>query len=124
MMILSGDAPRGWLLRALLIVVVAALAMAPFLFPGAKPLNGAVFVVLNEGVTVAQFIKDNFANADVFTGAKSDSSGQFTLPDALKRNTDYSFVVAAKGYKAVEVDGFNIDNTQPDPLVLDVKLAK
>ncbi len=89
-----------------------------------KPINGAVFVVLNEGVTVAQFIKDNFANADVFTGAKSDSSGQFTLPDALKRNTDYSFVVAAKGYKAVEVDGFNIDNSQPDPLVLDVKLAK
>jgi branched-chain amino acid transport system permease protein len=41
MMILSGDAPRGWLLRALLIVVVAALAMAPFLFPGAKPLNVA-----------------------------------------------------------------------------------
>jgi branched-chain amino acid transport system permease protein len=41
MMILSGDAPRGWWLRALLIVVVAALAMAPFLFPGAKPLNVA-----------------------------------------------------------------------------------
>ena len=41
MMILSGDAPRGWLLRALLIGVVAALAMAPFLFPGAKPLNVA-----------------------------------------------------------------------------------
>ena len=29
MMILSGDAPRGWALRALLIVVVAALALAP-----------------------------------------------------------------------------------------------
>ncbi len=41
MMILSGDAPRGWALRALLIVVVAALAVAPVLFPGAKALNVA-----------------------------------------------------------------------------------
>ena len=41
MMILSGDAPRGWALRGLLIVVVAALASAPFLFPGAKALNVA-----------------------------------------------------------------------------------
>jgi len=41
MMILSGDAPRGWALRGLLIVVVASLASAPFLFPGAKALNVA-----------------------------------------------------------------------------------
>jgi branched-chain amino acid transport system permease protein len=40
-MILSGDAPRGWALRGLLIVVVAALALAPFLFPGAKALGVA-----------------------------------------------------------------------------------
>jgi branched-chain amino acid transport system permease protein len=40
-MILSGDAPRGWALRGLLIVVVAALAFAPFLFPGAKALGVA-----------------------------------------------------------------------------------
>ena len=91
---------------------------------GGKAINGAIFVVLNEGVTVAQFIKDNFADADVFTGAKSDSTGQFTLPDALKRNTNYSFVIAATGFKDVEVDGFNIDDTQPDPLVLNVQLSK
>ncbi|MGO9771145.1 MAG: branched-chain amino acid ABC transporter permease [Roseiarcus sp.] len=41
MMILSGDAPRGWALRGVLIVVTLALALAPFLFPGAKALNVA-----------------------------------------------------------------------------------
>jgi branched-chain amino acid transport system permease protein len=41
MMILSGDAPRGWALRGLLIAAVAALALAPFLFPGAKALSVA-----------------------------------------------------------------------------------
>jgi branched-chain amino acid transport system permease protein len=41
MNILSGDPPRGWALRSLLILVVAALALAPFLFPGAKALGVA-----------------------------------------------------------------------------------
>jgi hypothetical protein len=91
---------------------------------GGKPINGALFVVLNEGVDVATFIKDNFPDSDVYTGAKSDSTGQFTLPDPLKRNTDYSFVVVATGFQPIEVDGFNIDNSQPDPLVLDVQLSK
>jgi branched-chain amino acid transport system permease protein len=38
---LSGDAPRGWALRSLLILVVAALALTPFVFAGAKPLGVA-----------------------------------------------------------------------------------
>ncbi len=41
MMLLSGDPPRSRLLSALLIAIVAALALAPVLFPDAKPLNVA-----------------------------------------------------------------------------------
>jgi branched-chain amino acid transport system permease protein len=41
MNILSHDAPRGWPLRTLMILVTAGLALAPFLFPGAKALNVA-----------------------------------------------------------------------------------
>jgi branched-chain amino acid transport system permease protein len=41
MMLLSGDPPRSRVLSALLIVIVALLAAAPFIFPGAKPLNVA-----------------------------------------------------------------------------------
>ena len=48
--ILSGDAPRSRVLTLLLVAIVAGLALAPFLFPGAKPLNVAakicVFIVL------------------------------------------------------------------------------
>jgi len=48
--VLSGDLPRSRLLTAVLIAVVAALALAPFVFPGAKALNVAakicVFIVL------------------------------------------------------------------------------
>ena len=38
---LSGDPPRGRLLQVLIALIVLALALAPFLFPGAKALNVA-----------------------------------------------------------------------------------
>ena len=48
--LLSGDYPRSRLVTALLLVIVFALAFAPFLFPGAKSLSVAakvlVFIVL------------------------------------------------------------------------------
>jgi|SRR5579859_1615762 len=91
---------------------------------GGKPINGAFFVVLNEGVTINQFIKDKLAKTDVYSAVQSDSSGQFTLPDPMKRNTPYSFFVTATGFKDITADGFTIDDTQPDPLTLDIQLSK
>jgi len=48
--LLSGDPPRGRVLGLLVLLVVLALALAPFLFPGTRPLNVAakicVYVVL------------------------------------------------------------------------------
>ena len=43
---LSGDPPRSRFLSAALILIVLALALAPFLFPGAKPLNVAAKVCI------------------------------------------------------------------------------
>ena len=45
-MILSGDLPRSRILSAVLLVIVIALAFAPFLFPGSKPLNVAAKVCI------------------------------------------------------------------------------
>ena len=41
MNLLSGDPPRGRALQILIVLIVLALALAPFLFPGAKALNVA-----------------------------------------------------------------------------------
>ena len=45
-MILSGDLPRSRILSAVLLVIVVALAFAPFLFPGSKPLNVAAKICI------------------------------------------------------------------------------
>jgi branched-chain amino acid transport system permease protein len=46
MNILSGDPPRSRALSGLLILIVLALALAPFLFPGAKPANVAASICI------------------------------------------------------------------------------
>jgi branched-chain amino acid transport system permease protein len=46
MMWLSGDPPRSKILNLVLIVIVLALAFAPFLFPGSKPLNVAAKICI------------------------------------------------------------------------------
>lgn len=46
MMLLSGDPPRSKALTVALLVIVTALALAPFLFPGSKPLNVAAKICI------------------------------------------------------------------------------
>ena len=45
-MVLSGDLPRSRILSVVLLVIVVALAFAPFLFPGSKPLNVAAKICI------------------------------------------------------------------------------
>ena len=46
MMILSGDPPRSRALSIILIVIIATLAITPFLFPGAKAMNVATKICI------------------------------------------------------------------------------
>ena len=46
MNLLSGDPPRGRALAALLSLIIILLALAPFLFPGAKSLNVAATILI------------------------------------------------------------------------------
>ncbi|WP_022720029.1 branched-chain amino acid ABC transporter permease [Rhodopseudomonas sp. B29] len=46
MMILSGDPPRSRVLALILIAIVLLLAITPFVFPGAKPLNVAAKICI------------------------------------------------------------------------------
>ncbi len=91
---------------------------------GGKPISGAIFMVLNPGVTIEQFVNDNTPDSEIFSFAQTDSSGQFTLPDTMERNQKYSVLVGAKGYKTLSTDDFLIKDSDPDPLQLDIQLSK
>ena len=64
-----------------------------------RGISGALFIVLNPGVTIDQFEAKNFPDSMIFTMAQADSNGNFTLPDLLDRGTSYTVVVGAKGYQ-------------------------
>ncbi len=88
------------------------------------PINGAKVFFLVPGTTVQEFVDGNYQDADVLTGAGTDSKGAFTLPVPLERNVGYSVIVVATGFKAVAGDDFTITDEDPDPLILDIQLSK
>lgn len=89
-----------------------------------KPIRGAMFVVLQPGVTVQQFADDDFADEHVLVSATTDARGEFVLDLPLERGVEYSIVVAARGYKPVAQDGFVVEEGDEDPLQLNVTMVK
>jgi hypothetical protein len=63
-----------------------------------RGINGALFVVLNPGVTYAQWESKNFPDSMIFSFTEADSRGEFSLPDLLQRGVGYTIFVGAKGY--------------------------
>lgn len=89
-----------------------------------KPIKGAVVIILQPGVNVETWIENDQPDEDVFTGGKSDSKGKFTLENALERETAYSIIVVAKGYKPLANDEFVIGSDEEDPVQLTIKMTK
>jgi S1-C subfamily serine protease len=87
-------------------------------------LPGAEIYVLNPGISFDKWTNDGFANADIFTYAKADNQGNYSLPDKLALNVGYTIVVYAEGYKITYGD--DISWTSQDPLnyQMDLKLSK
>jgi hypothetical protein len=89
-----------------------------------KPIGGALFIVLNPGITTQEWVDKDFPMEDVFTGGQTDKKGRFVCDQKLERNVTYSVVVAAKGYQPIVVDDFTIDSQQEDPVDLTIKMYK
>lgn len=89
-----------------------------------KAIKAATILVLEPGVTVQDFIDGGQKEKDVFTAGQTDSKGKFVLADQLLRDTEYSIIVVAKGYKATAADGFTIAADEEDPVVLNITMNK
>ena len=89
-----------------------------------KPIKGALFFVLEPGLTAQEWIDADFPKDKLYTTAESDAQGSFECDRKLDRNVTYSVLVGAKGYKSVSVDDFMIGDQEADPVSLTIKLYK
>jgi hypothetical protein len=88
-----------------------------------KPINGAMVVVLNEGVDIQQWLEDG-TDDDVFASGKTDSKGQFALDSQIPTGTAMPWVIGAKGYKLVYQQDYEIPTDSEDPFVLNIALER
>lgn len=83
MMILSGDPPRSRVLSLLLIVIVAALALAPFLFPGAKAMNVATKICIFAALVASYDLLLGYTGTVSFAHTMFFGIGSYAIAIAL-----------------------------------------
>ena len=75
---------------------------------------GALFLILQPGVTVQDFVDADLDSSLVYGVGVSDGSGFFQIEPALARNQPYSFVIVAEGYQPLAGDDLVVaDDTSP-----------
>ncbi len=86
-----------------------------------RGIAGAYFVVLQPGITVADFEGDE---ADIYSIAQTDRKGNFKLPDPLVRGETYSIIVAAEGYRPIAEDDVYVSEDVESPVEVNVELRR
>lgn len=88
-----------------------------------NPLPNAEVYVLNPGITYADWKANNYADADIFSFAKSDNQGYYSLPDKLALNIGYTFVVYVEGYTITFGDDLVWTDQDPVNYQMDVSMS-
>jgi hypothetical protein len=88
-----------------------------------NPINGALVAVLKPGILVKAFL-DTGKESDLFTSGTTDSLGQFSLNRPLARDTTYSLLIVARGYRPIARDDLRLGARDPDPLRMDILMVK
>jgi hypothetical protein len=88
-----------------------------------RPIGGAVFIVLQPGITSAQWANYGYPPSDVLSSNKTDRNGKFRHP-GLEVGVEYSVIVWALSYSAWWDDGFRLTEDDPDPYPLTITLYR
>jgi branched-chain amino acid transport system permease protein len=83
MMLLSGDPPRSRALSVLLIVIIAALAVAPFVFPGAKAMNVATKICIFAALVASYDLLLGYTGSVSFAHTMFYGIGSYAIAIAL-----------------------------------------
>src|SRR3984893_10796861 len=83
MMILSGDPPRSRALSLLLIVIIAALAVTPLVFPGAKAMNVATKICIFAALVASYDLLLGYTGSVSFAHTMFYGIGSYAIAIAL-----------------------------------------
>ncbi|UZE48853.1 branched-chain amino acid ABC transporter permease [Rhodopseudomonas sp. P2A-2r] len=83
MMILSGDLPRSRILNVLLLAIIVALAVAPFVFPGAKALNVATKICIFAALVASYDLLLGYTGTVSFAHTMFYGIGSYAIAIAL-----------------------------------------
>ncbi len=83
MMMLSGDPPRSRALSILLIAIIAALALAPLLFPGAKAMNVATKICIFAALVASYDLLLGYTGSVSFAHTMFYGIGSYAIAIAL-----------------------------------------
>ncbi len=83
MMLLSGDPPRSRTLALVLIIIVALLALTPFLFPGAKAMNVAVKICIFAALVASYDLLLGYTGTVSFAHTMFYGIGSYAIAIAL-----------------------------------------
>lgn len=84
-------------------------------------IEGAEFYVLLPGLTFEAW---DGSEDGVYTWAETNSEGYYELPDLISRDTEYTVVVWAEGYRVKSGDGLVWTEAEGDIFQMDVAMVK
>jgi hypothetical protein len=88
-----------------------------------NPIKGAFVAVLKPGILVKTFL-DAGKETDILASGTTDSLGQFSLNRPLARDTTYSLLVVARGYRPITRDDLRLSANDSDSQRMDVLMVK
>jgi hypothetical protein len=86
-------------------------------------LPNAEVYVLNPGTSYANWKSNNYADADIYSFAKSDNQGNYTIPDKLALNVGYTIVAYLDGYTITFGDDLVWTEQDPVNYQMDISLS-
>lgn len=85
-----------------------------------RPIPGALFIVLNPGVTFAEWESDD----QVYGFAEADNQGEFILWTPLQRGQSYTMIAGLKGYATVYEDDVYVGKDTDVVVDLTIRLKR
>ena len=86
-----------------------------------KGIPGALFLVLQPGITTADF---EWTDEEVYAVGEADKTGYFELSALLERGEAYSLLIGAQGYVMISQDGVEVTPDTPDVVEMEIQLQK